>query len=313
MKSVFFVLFYSLLIVACGQDSQFLDKTSHVSSILKGENVSVHSELAHRVVFITQDIALSENGPQFFGVCSGVILNRRIVLTAAHCVASQDQKLKVILNPNPRASSNLEQDIYTVIRSSINSKYDSAEGKKSLSHLKKNSDLALLFVDRDFENVNESIEPNFLLKLNPFDQLLGSDDVQLVITGFGKTSSLKDTSKVPFRKLNGVLKKATISTQTAKIQKNYFALSQKGNAGVCFGDSGGPVFINESGRFSLFALAIGVFQFGKGNLNLQSKLDPSTECAGYGLYLNIHFYKKWILENMIELQKANETLIADPI
>ena len=45
-----------------------------------------------------------------------------------------------------------------------------------------------------------------------------------------------------------------------KIQGSHFSLSQKNSAGVCFGDSGGPVFLKKENHFSLFALAIGVYQ-----------------------------------------------------
>lgn len=290
--------FLLTLSVGCA-DPSFMDKTVVTRSLLQAENVDTTSELAKKVVLVAQRIEIRNKNVTMFGLCTGVVVGPRAVLTAAHCLKNGTAHMKIILNVNPRNSlAEDKKDIFSVVDSEVHPGYQSLDHDLStLEELEKNPDLALLYVDRDLNNFNlPTLPPDYQNYIKDFAML------DVTMAGFGKTTALKDTSLIAVTELNGVLKKATVKVPTAALRKSYFSLDQQQSAGICHGDSGAPLFLEIRNKSYLVALAVGVYRVHKSNDD-QQKRNWVSDCSQFGMYINLQEHQLW-------LQQALQVLTA---
>ncbi len=296
--------FLITLLTGCG-DSNFLDKTAVVSSVLKGSLVEAGNPLSYRVVLIAKTFEIRNGKPLFFGLCSGVVLNSRTILTAAHCISDHPEQMRVLLNPKSRKEFNVVEHIYEVVDHAIHKNYLKKLdlGIESLRDLQDSADLALLYVDRNLKGVVDTFQQPFLQR-SKIAEMTKTPTIELIIAGFGKSSSLKNTAQIPYDEIIGILRKAVIQVPISNLKSSTFSVSQKQAAGVCTGDSGGPVFMNVNDQLNLVAIAVDVYRLPT-SLVVDGGFDNQTLCSGYGLFLNLEFYQPWIIDAAKALDKLN--------
>jgi len=305
-RALAFFILLSMLIQSCA-DSNFLDRSRKDQSILQGVKVTPDSNLAKSIVLITQDLVFEKNQPFFFGICTGLIVSKRAVLTAGHCLDNGHKTMKIILNPNPRDGLK-DEEIYSVLKTKMHRSYE----LKSLihqNHLNAESfqdtlgynDIALLLVDRDFPTDKSS-------PYTIFPQIQNQNPELGTVTGFGRTTAMKDTENFDYKNVNGSLRQAHVNIKMDSFINGRILLGQQNEAGVCKGDSGAPLFVFENGIQKPLAIAIGVF-------SKVSSLDPDldinlleTGCASYGVYLVLEPLQEWITRSELELRKYAELL-----
>ena len=223
-------LFFFSALSGCS-DPDFLERAKIDGSILMGTAVETSDPIAKRTVMIAQNFNWFENEPQYFGLCTGVVLNPTTVITAAHCM-THFEKSKVIQTNNIYLNENQFYDVKTVV---IHDKY--TESKDSTY------DIALIQLNRALTNI-DVIETEF-----PLSNSNG------LIAGFGKNTLLSPSNLKP---LTGLLEKAAVVIPDELLLNRFIQIDQNEKSGVCSGDSGGPLFINRDGKLHLQAIAIQV-------------------------------------------------------
>ena len=203
--------------------------------------------------------------------CSGTLITDTVVLTAAHCLDTatrggsfiETSPLDLVIYIGEDPSVDLIAHVYTVSDVEIYSSYD----RRALT-----DDIALIKLD---VAVTEATPVPFL----PASLALSSSDAGGTVNfaGFGQTETGSSGVLMQVDGTIGGLGCAVSGCSSAGDTATQVSYSQP-TSGPCFGDSGGPMFIERSGT----AYVAGVTSYGDSN------------CTVYGVSTRPDAYETWI-------------------
>lgn len=311
------MLFLSVTITACGGPN-FMDKTKIDGSILRGENVHRGDQLFGRTVYIAKNFSVDTSSlSQFkkFGLCTGVIIQERYIITAAHCTANIEQS-RVIFTEDVNQPLTMDQ-IYGIKDYKIRVEYKDAienetrkkvlPGPNNRSH---RYDVAILQLDRPLTDPKYS--KTYFQDINSATYLAQNknrDSIVAYVAGYGRISEYNKIQDDPrFQQeiyvkrtppLNGTLMKAKLTLNMTDLAQQTIMRNQRFSAGVCGGDSGAPLFTLRDDELYLQAIAIATFKVKEEDQN-----NLYNQCYGESMYLNLDYHKNWILKAIYNLEKS---------
>lgn len=255
------VLLLALNLVGCTQSTSYQPPISNqnLEPIIGGTLVPESDQISNYIVAIHD---------AFTGqLCTGTLLTRNIAITAAHCIGMFKEDMYVFYgNELSALSGHLEVDKVEV------SKYWESRKDEDLD----TGDIALVHFQG---NLPSNYRPALIMN-KPI-----KDDMVLSVAGYGMDSRQSEDGV-------GKLRKTELQVLNANFSYTEFTMDQSKGSAACHGDSGGPAFVFENGRFYL----MGVVARGVN--------DPDDTCEVIGAFTKTYIYKDWINRMVAKLSMS---------
>ncbi len=262
--------------------------------IIGGRTVAGGARLARGMVILFQRVI--EQGEEKQRICSGILVDSNIVLTAAHCVhgaAPSDLRVAFSAQPICDFKNNEQMDLYSASR--------------VIAH--KSFDPVLMINDVALVQLSIAAPVGSLpLVVSISEKLKTSDEV--ILAGFGKTKGYSADEPAEVHRLRIARVKSGIAADIIEkvSQVSKFSVSelsnQPGNSrlffdqrdgeSACAGDSGGPALLRRDGLLSVIGVASFVFD----STQIES-------CKFAIAYTNLSFFNDWLRTSYLQL--ANES------
>jgi secreted trypsin-like serine protease len=201
------------------------------NGIIGGTDVAANDPIAQSTVLIVAE----EDGSQ--SVCTGTIIEKDIVLTAAHCVGLSGLAQVVVVF---RTSVQGEGPVIQVVERRRPTDFVDRAGSPTDWH-----DVAVL---RLAEPIPAGYQPARMVAT-----ALIKDGATVTLAGYGMNVAVAPADPAPSG--SGTLRKVEQTIITAKFGKTETLVSLAGGKGACKGDSGGPAYIKQNGQYFLFGVA----------------------------------------------------------
>ncbi len=249
------------LLSGCGKVTTPVGTTSDSTSqngIVHGKNIKGSDELGKSVV------ALVGKKGQGQVLCTGTIIAPDTVLTAAHCVSEDIEKLTLVFAPRIKGvrSENLREATSAMANPLWMKSEDPGEGDIALVHFAGG-------LPEGYAPV-QLASPNLELK----------NGTEVTMIGYGVTNGLE-------HKGAGLLRQTQSTIVGEKSPSEFVTDGHKSS--VCFGDSGGPAFALENGQQVQWGVAHSV---------------SSQACDDVAIHTSVMAYRAWISKATTELRKT---------
>jgi secreted trypsin-like serine protease len=243
---------------------QKVSHSAHYKKIIGGTKVDASEDMSNTIVGLYDT--------KMKAICTGSIISESVILTAAHCVDSGAESLKIIFS-NDLAAKNI---IWKSVQHTQVSDY-----WKTRQFLDQDTgDIALL-------SFTGGLPPGYHpVKLLPHQNTLKIGD-EVTLAGYGISNGV--TGEGTFD-----LKKTTVQISETNFGKTEVLLDQRNGKGACHGDSGGPAYASVDGQLYLFGIT------SRGND------DPNNDCSHFAVYTNVLTYSNWLENTKSKIQIGHQ-------
>ncbi|MGZ3787861.1 MAG: S1 family peptidase [Bacteriovorax sp.] len=248
---------FSLALASCGANKGAPHESeSQISDIVNGKSVTSKNEMAHSVVAIVTD----KNDGQ--ALCTGTIVAPDVVLTAAHCVDDGPQKLHLVfgLNVQKTKHENIREADRFYQHPNWNRHLPTGEGDLALIHFTGS-------LPTGYSPVKLA-DKNLTLKMGQ----------KVLMIGYGVTDGESKSGAGKLRQTNSSIIERHSATEI---------ISDGKKSSVCFGDSGGPAFIETNKTFIQWGVASSV---------------TNSSCDDASIHTEVMKYLPWINSSIRKMQ-----------
>ena len=264
------VLFLSVGLISCSgnqnQPNQVNGLTTN-DAIIGGEDVLLTDKRFKSVV----GIIVADRFSLPFAICTGTLIDTNIVLTAAHCINDQPAGTQFFIVFGTHLSS--RDKIVSIHQATVAISHRLYDAKKARDAY----DIALV-------KFNGTAPKDAVIAPVLKDKTYLKSGTKLVVAGFGRDSSFSGSR-------SGQLKFADVKVANSRYSATEFRTSQFFK-GICFGDSGGPAFVEINGVYHVAGITNRTNYIG------------SVDCIFSSYFARADLFQDWIEQNTI-LLKAN--------
>ena len=209
--------------------------------------------------------------------CTGTIIGRRTILTAAHCFVDTSQSLKISVDAFANmvrvgfglvtvgTPSQDDVQFVGISRAVTHPSYEAGSVQRALTDPMQ--DIAVVTLEQD---IPSGFTPAYLANSTSVLQR----GLGLTLAGYGMTDGVRKTSATELRKVS-------VEVDNPSITFAQFTYKVVNGKSACSGDSGGPAFI-ESGKN---LVVVGVTSWG------------DNTCRRIGAYTSVPAFYSWIVQN----------------
>jgi len=258
------------LLASCGQkNTQAGAEGLFAGDIVGGAKSSAAAQKEAGVVGI---VMVTDDG---MGICTGSLIDKRIVLTAAHCLDESEgaiRKMYVVFAPD--LSKATRDNVRAAVTGVANEAFRPSQDKSVTWN-----DVALI-------KLSDDAPADFKMARLPSSSTDAAlkPGVKVMQIGFGKA----EASRNPTKDTSGILRSVSgipLVDKSADGRELHFNEATKGS---CNGDSGGPAFIRDAdGKLT--------------QVGLDSRGNLTDSCLGVGIYTNVAVQLDWIKSHSAKL------------
>ncbi|XP_049866367.1 trypsin beta-like [Pectinophora gossypiella] len=202
----------------------------------------------------------------YAGVCSGVILTSKLVLTAAHCLDVNYNILEMRIYANSRYFFDHKADVHEVSRFIIHVRYNIP--------VKFSNDLAMLIISDQFR-FKPTVKKAWIAT---HERWMRENETRFYVSGWGEIDNVGTDNKRGLLNafMTYVPQYKCEELTDIRLSREMFCLWGNGKRDTCRGDSGGGVLWN--------GMVVGIVSFG-------------GVCGGHpGVYVNLYRAREWMNE-----------------
>ena len=242
--------------------------TNSPDGIINGTEIQLNDPVAQSTVGI-YDAAKGIS-------CTGVLVHKNMVLTAAHCSLSTPKNLTILFTTNFSTMNPARKYPFQrqVTKIAIGPYW-----QKNQNQLINTGDIALLLFSGQIPN---GYKPASVL----FSTQGFARGTPTVIAGYGMFNINNFAS-------TKVLRKTTLMIDNPTFSASELTINQSRGSSACIGDSGGPAYIFANNQYYVW----GIIARGNNETN-------ENYCRNQGIISSIAFYKAWIQETAKQFLKT---------